>query len=343
MKNDNVSNSIINIISIFTLGFAILYVRYYYNSDQLADYDAYAYFTDLYWSGFDRSWLTSEPFGWGTLLSLRALTGTTGEAIVFAHWLLGALTCFSILALAIRYNLQWQGVMLSIAMFGPLLSMVTIRATPTYLMCIVAALTIKKNPIMGITMALLAALFHNTAFLSFLPLLLIILQDRLPWLNRKFRNKPALVVFSTLIGLLFAFFRQSMFSIFEQMISFLPGFAAKYIVYFSIRNNDTLMTAEPSLFHNFFIAGVTLIFALYLIFSEENQEKYVGFAVSSFAIFIMLSANPVTSYRQSIFWIVPILLTFPWERLKPNFLAYLGIISFSLVVLPININGIILK
>lgn len=343
MKNYNISNGIINIISVFILCLSILYVRHYYNSDQLADYDAYAYFTDLYWSGFDRSWLTSEPFGWGTLLSLRALTGTTEEAIVFAHWLLGAFTCFSILALAIRYNLQWQGVMLSIAMFGPLLSMVTIRATPTYLMCVVSALTIRKNPTLGIILALSAALFHNTAFLSFFPILLIIIQDRFQWLNRKFRNKPALVISSTFIALLFVLFRQSMFSILEQMISFLPGFAEKYIVYFSLGNSETPITAEPSIFHNFFIGGVTLIFALYLILGKEVQEKYVAFAVASFAIFIMLSANPVTSYRQSIFWIVPILLTFPWERLKPNFLAYLGIISFSLVVFAININGIILK
>lgn len=339
-------NRTINLISIFILSCSILYIRYNYYSSDIADYDAYAYFTDVYWSGFDNSWIISEPLGWGTLLALRALSGTTNGAIVIAHWLLGFFTCTAIFAAAFRYRLKWQGIMLSIAMFGPLLSMVTIRATPAYLLCVAAALVVSHQRALGLGLVAIAILFHNTAILALGPIIVIILQQVFPKISAPFQNKIIIVLGASIAGIVFFFFRQEMFGFFQNIISAAPAFMQKYIVYFTYGGTEAAINAnreKVSIFHVLFIIGATLIFALYIMLSDEEQALYRVFAVASFAIFIMLSTNPVISYRQSIFWVVPVLLTFPWAKLKPGGLVAMGVIAFSLAVFPLNVSGVILK
>ncbi|MFN4357529.1 hypothetical protein [Sphingopyxis alaskensis] len=346
MKDGLILNRTVNLLCVIFLFLAIIYIRYNYDSSEIADYDAYAYFTDVYWSGFDRTWIISEPFGWGALLALRALTGSTHGAIVVAHWLLGIFTCGAILAVAFRYRLKWQGVMLSIAMFGPLLSMVTIRATPAYLLCVAATLVVSNRRFLGVGMVAIAALFHNTALLALGPILIIIAQQVFPKISSPFQNKILIVVLSSMIGTLFLLFRQDLFGLLQDAISSAPGFMQKYVVYFTSGGLESAINASRenvSIFHILFIVGATLIFILYIMLSEEEQKPYRVFAVASFAIFIMLSTNPVISYRQSIFWLIPILLTFPWERLRPGPLASIGVIAFSLVVFPLNVDGVILK
>jgi hypothetical protein len=339
-------NRAVNLTCVFILSLSILYIRYYYISSDIADYDAYAYFTDVYWSGFDNSWIISEPLGWGTLLALRALTGSTNGAIIIAHWLLGLFTCVAIFAAAFRYKLKWQGVMLSIAMFGPLLSMVTIRATPAYLLCIAAALVVSHQRALGLGLVAIAILFHNTAILALGPIIIIILQQGFPKISAPFQNKINIVLGASIAGVVFFFFRQEMFGFFQNIISSAPAFMQKYIVYFTYGGAEAAINAnreKVSIFHILFIIGATLIFVLYIMLSDAEQILYRVFAVSSFAIFIMLSTNPVISYRQSIFWVVPVLLTFPWAKLKPSGLVAISIIAFSLVVFPLNVSGVILK
>jgi hypothetical protein len=339
-------NKVMVAISVFFLFVSVMYVRYNYDSFNIADYDAYAYFTDVYWSGFDRSWILSEPFGWGSLLLLRWITGSTHYAIVAAHWLLGLTTCAATLLLSYRYRLKWQGVMLSIAMFGPLLAIVTIRATPAYLLCVGAALLAARGHLLAVALAGVGILFHNTTILALIPILLILFQKKFPNSVTIFENKAVIIVVSAITGLIFLFYRQDLFSIFENLIAFAPGFMQKYIVYFTSGGSEAAMNAarEPtSIFHIFFIAGATLMFALYILLSGEEQRPYRLFAITSFAIYIVLSTNPVTSFRQSIFWIIPILLTFPWAKLRPTPLVSFGVVAFSLVVLPFGIDAVILR
>lgn len=346
MKEGFTINRTVNLLCVSLLFLSILYTRYNYDSSEIADYDAYAYFTDVYWSGFDRTWIVSEPLGWGTLLTLRALTGSTNGAIVVAHWLLGVFTCGTILTAAFRYRLRWQGVMLSIAMFGPLLSMVTIRATPAYLLCVIATLIVSKRRALGLGLVAIAILFHNTAILALGPIFIIILQQLFPRISAPFQNKLLIVSISAIAGIAFLFFRQELFGIFQDLISAAPGFMQKYVVYFTSGGTESAINAnreEVSIFHILFIIGATLIFILYIMLSDAEQAPYRVFAIASFAIFIMLSTNPVISYRQSIFWVVPLLLTFPWARLKPAPLAAIGVIAFSLAVFPLNVGGVILK
>ncbi|MGH6697160.1 hypothetical protein [Sphingopyxis sp.] len=346
MTENSNFNKVMVAVSVFCLFISVMYIRYNYDSFNIADYDAYAYFTDVYWSGFDRSWILSEPFGWGSLLALRWVTGSTHYAIVAAHWLLSLTTCAAILLLSYRYRLKWQGVMMSIAMFGPLLAIVTIRATPAYLLCVGAALLAARGSLFALALVGLAILFHNTAILALIPILLILFQNKFPNSVKIFENKTVIIVASAITGLIFLFYRQDLFNLFENIIAIAPGFMQKYVVYFTSGGSEAAVNAarEPtSLFHIFFIAGATLMFTLYIFLSGEEQRTYRLFAISSFAIYIVLSTNPVTSFRQSIFWIIPILLTFPWEKLRPTPAVSLGVIAFSLVVLPIGLGSVILS
>jgi len=346
MTENSNFNKVMVAFSVFILFVAVMYIRYNYDSFNIADYDAYAYFTDVYWSGFDRSWILSEPFGWGSLLLLRWVTGSTHYAIVAAHWLLSLTTRAAILLLSSRYRLKWQGVMMSIAMFGPLLAIVTIRATPAYLLCVGAALLAARGSLFAVVLAGLGVLFHNTTILALIPIFLILFQKKFPNSVKIFENKVAIIVISAITGIIFLFYRQDLFNIFENIIALAPGFMQKYVVYFTSGGSEAAVNAarEPtSLFHIFFIAGATIMFAMYIFLSGEEQRPYRLFAISSFAIYIVLSTNPVTSFRQSIFWIIPILLTFPWEKLRPKPAVSLGVIAFSLVVLPFGLEAVILS
>lgn len=346
MKEKYFTDRLINSVCVSILFLSFLYVRYNYNSNEIADYDAYAYFTDVYWSGFDRTWIVSEPLGWGALLALRALTGSTHGAIVLAHWALGIFTSSAILAVAFRYRLKWQGVMLSIAMFGPLLAMVTIRATPAYLLCVAATLVVSDRRFLGLALVGIATLFHNTAILALGPILIIIAQKTFPKLMSSFQNKTLIALSASVFGFVFLLLRQDIFILFQDIISYAPGFMQKYMIYFTsggIEHQINSSRDDVSIFHILFIIGATFIFVLYILFSQKDQEEYRIFAVASFVIFIILSTNPVISYRQSIFWLTPLLLTFPWARLKPGPVVSMGVIAFSLVVFPLNVDGVILK
>jgi len=345
MNKYTIFNRIINYISILVLLFSIFYIRYHYNSMDIADYDAYAYFTDVYWAGFDQTWMVSEPLSWGGLLFLRALTGSTDEAIVVAHWILGLFTCGFILFAATRFKMQWQGVMLSIAMFGPLLAMVTIRATPAYLLCIAAALTIGKQRAVGLGLAAIAILFHNTAILALGPIAIIMLQKKFPKISNISHSKFFITIFSSLLIIIILFFRNELFDTFERLILIFPGFIQKYLVYFTIGRAENAIGAasqETSIFHILFIAGVSIIFIFYIFSCQKYNNEYVLFTLFSFVIFIMLSGNPVVSYRQSIFWLIPVFLTFPWYVLKPKSAVIIGTLALSAIVFVLNVQGVIL-
>lgn len=346
MNSSSSSDKLFNVTFVSILFLSTLYIKFNYSSSEISDYDAYAYFIDIYWRGWDKNWLVSEPLGWGSLLALRALTGSTDQAIVIAHWLLSIFTCAAILAVAIFYRLKWQGVLLSIAMFGPLLSMVTIRATPAYLLCVAATLTVSKRPLTGLGLVAFAILFHNTAILALGPIILIIFQQKLPGIASVLRNRALLAAFSATIAIIVLLFREDVFGALQNIFSFSPGFMQKYLVYFLTGDTDVTFNGlqqETSIFHILFIVGATLIFITYIVLGDAEQAPYTVFIVASFAIFIALSSNPVISYRQSIFWVIPGLLTFPWTKLKPHVIAAMGVIAFSLIVFPLNVDGVLLR
>lgn len=324
---------------------AFLVVRYRFDSPDIADFPAYAYFTDVYWAGFDRSWLVSEPLGWGLLLVLRNLAGSTDGAIQLAHWLLGISTPLLILYLARKFEVPWQGTLVTIALFGPLLAMVTIRATPAYLLCAAAAMIAAKGRLSSIALVGLSILFHNSAALAVPPILLILLQKRYPTLIRPFQSRISIIVIAAVFSMVMLYFRGDLFAFVETLIASTPGSIQKYLVYFSVETNtgvNTNIDLENSLFHVLFLAGATMVFSVYIFLGSQEQFPYRLFAIASFAVFLVLNINPVTAYRQSLFWIIPLLFTFPWSRLKPRFLVSMLLIAFSGILFGYNLVGVVL-
>jgi hypothetical protein len=324
---------------------AFLAVRYRFDSPDIADFPAYAYFTDVYWAGFDRSWLFSEPLGWGMLLLLRNLTGSTDGAIQVAHWLLGISTPLLLLYIARHFNIAWQGTIASVALFGPLLAMVTIRATPAYLLCAVAALLAAKGRLASIGLIVLAMLFHNSAALTLVPVALILLQRRYPSLARPLESRLAIISIAALLSITMLYFRTELFQFIESIIAQTPGSIQKYLVYFAVGNaeaGNAVDTGQDSTFHILFLGGASIVLVSYIFLSTTEQIPFRLFAISSFTIFLLLNINPVTAYRQSLYWIIPLLFTFPWSRLHPKIFFSIFLTLVSAALFGFNLLGVVL-
>lgn len=344
MNNYALDSKIFNVLIVVLLFSATLYMKLNYSSSDIADYEAYAQYTEIYWRGWDKGWLTSEPLGWGMLIALRSFTNSTDQAITLAHWMLIVFVFGAFLTAAIFYRVKWQGVLISVAMFGPLLSMVTIRATPAYLLCISAALIVSKRPRVGVMMVAVAAAFHNTALLALGPVILIILQRKMFNETILNNNKFMLFCFYTIAAIFALFFRETVFSLTEQAIYFFPAPVEKYLIYILAGGGDfgsNRLYNEISVFNTLFFSGVAILLIAYLIMIGEEQKPYYLFILASFVIFTFCSLNPVVSYRQSIFWVIPALLTFPWEKVKPNSVVGVGVIAFSAIAFFLNLDGVL--
>ncbi len=226
-------------------------------------------------------------------------------------------------------KIDWFNYWFFVALFGPLLAFVTIRATPAYLCFFISFFMWRDGrAFLALVFSLLAVLFHLSAILLLPALALSVM------VHEKLVRSP---VFRRAV-LTFYFFSIAV-GFYLTMLggpSWLSGFELgelfiRYSAYIELEDST------PSLFHRAYFVAAVFASGAYIALSRDDwrAKSLVIFASSQFFI---VSWSPILAFRQSIYWMAPLLLAFPFGRyMRGDFervvfaILLVGIFVFSLV------------
>lgn len=303
-----------SLITLLFISIVIVFVNSLIEAGRFADYFSYVELVDQYFFFPGENWFLFEPASTLLFISLRYITGSATFSVDIAHYLLGLFYIFFMLKIVTEYKASWQSLLLCFCIFGPLLAFVTIRATPAYLFVALAFFETLRSKYKALLYVGLGALFHMSAMLALIPILLGLLQNR----SRGFSwiYSAGLGTFITLVGTLTLItLAQTYFSdtIFD-LISNIP-LLSRYLVYVSSSSSNSVSATSigPSIFHFLYLICCSLFLLLFLTNKSEICRKSRLFIFSSYIFFVVMQFSPVSAFRQSIFWMVPAIFVFPWS------------------------------
>lgn len=302
-------------VSLFIVIVAIVTVNALIAPSRFADYDNYLVYIDSIWYFPSATPIYMEPLSRGYLYLARSFSPTTDFALDLAHYTLGAVYLIGLYALLRERPNGWQALLVVFAITAPLLALVTVRATPAYLLVALAVMTAADRPARSSVYMVLALCFHVSAGLALAPWALLLIRDKLPAALRAERTAP-LIVLALLVALLFTYFGQSLISALVSLIEGLPVLN-KYMTYAQAYGPQTGPIRETSVSHYIFLLFTIIYTAIYLLFADEDAKKINLYVVASFAIYItlFLGLSPVAAFRQACFWQLPMTVMLPWKRL----------------------------
>lgn len=280
-------------------------------TSRFADYDTYTFYIDnlVHFPSWD--WLKLEPLSNIYLWICYWLSLDVLSTNDLAHTIL--LISFPLL-LWVSFRpaaTPWPALLAILGLFGPLLAFVTLRATPAYLIATWAVYEASAQRRRAFLLIVFALGFHFSAIMAIPPLLMLYFRDRLPKWARFERPGMLLLLGATTIAAVFTFAN----TLAGAALSYLENipFLSKYVVY-SASYNEKLQT---SLNHYIFLGISSTFLIAYLLMAKEEARRLNIYIVSSYLVYVglFLAASPVAAFRQTPFWILPMIGTFPWHRL----------------------------
>jgi EpsG family len=279
------------------------------------DYDSYLFYIDSIWYFPTATPLYMEPLSRAYLYIARGISSTSDLAVDLSHYLLGAAYLVGMYALLHSRRDGWQALIVAFAITGPLLALVTIRATPAYLLVALAVITAADRPLRSIAFMVLAICFHISTGLVVIPWAFLLLRNKLPTALRAERLTPLLIL-GGVTAVLFLYFGQAIIS---TLLSLVEGFPVlnKYIVYSQEYGPQTGQERVTSISHYIFFIFTLGYAVLFLAFGDEDAKKINLYVVASLAIYVTLffGLSPVAALRQACFWQLPMTVMMPWRRL----------------------------
>lgn len=306
----------------------LIYSIFWIDVTHLSDYENY-----LQWASEfqEKAW---EEIGFIEFFSFAQIKffGSLGNSVDIGLQKLyifnASIAAIGMLGLSVRYGKTVSGVILAYVLYGPLLSYITLRATPAYLL-VSWFILIRKGVFYRFILIIIAFLYHITAII---PAALVAGVSFLK-LNARLNleNKEARVKFLI------------------SSILFL-GICAEFIWYLGLGDDIALfaaqLTAATAKFQEyleiasfyrskahlgyFFFVMVTTCFYLYLTSNFVSDFWWV--IVAALVTFIFLSISPVAAYRFSIFFLLPVTLTFPRAKNSLEFYIKCVLICTGIVV-----------
>lgn len=321
----------------------VVILRFLIRPPDFADFDSYVILTDYLAFRPQIEWMTFEPFSSGLMLLLRRLFGNSYVAVIVAHWILSASFLAFVYRMLKERSVSWQGIVLSFALLGPLLAFVLVRATPAYILILLAALDSTKGRWRTFVLALLAVGFHISAVLAFPPLVVSFLQSRVALADRVLRSR---VVITALVGALLVFIVASntiLLIYINDLVSVFSSVIGKYAVYLEgantvARGGIADATSSSHIYYAMFAAATCILF---ISQSDEICVRLRAFMVASFLTFFALSISPVVAFRQSIYWILPLLIYFPWAKFRFAGFGNAAIIGSSAAIFAVGFRGVL--
>ena len=279
------------------------------------DYDTYLFYIDSIWYFPSATPVYMEPLSRLYLYVARGASDTTDTALNASHYLLGAVYLLGIFALLRKRPDGWQALLVTFAITGPLLALVTVRATPAYLLVALAVITADSRPLRSALFMALALCFHVSTGLTVAPWALLLLRARLPEVLRVERPAP-LILAGLVFALIFVYFGQTLVSALLSLVEGIP-FLNKYLAYSQDFATQHGGIRETSVSHYIFFVFSIGYSALYFLVADEEAKKINLYIVASLLIYVTMffGLSPVAALRQACFWQLPMTVMLPWRRL----------------------------
>lgn len=276
--------------------------------DRFADFPNYQYMVEDLRSPDWSDLLTFEPFSRLSLYLCSTLSNDSADAVSIAHYVNALIYICAFIPIAIRYAGGWKNVLLFGALYSPLLAFVTLRATPAYLLAAIAYFIRGSHPGKALAVSLVAVGFHVSAAAVVIPLILTA-NNRL---GRAFVSANARWMDVSIVSaaVLIYIFLGGLSAYLPQVAAFLEeqGEFAKFAEY------ATLAGDMQSIMHRVYFVMTLGMVVLLLISRREFNSRDVRYMTLSFLIYAALTISPVVAFRESIFWMMPLVLIFPFHR-----------------------------
>lgn len=333
------------IFVIFFLLFVSIIFYFFTRPEDISDYESYLGLIDNIYYFYDPSQIYYEPASTLLLYVSRLISDDTVSAVSIARYFTTFVLIIAICVLSKYRSVSTTSLLLVLAVFGPLLAFVTIRATPAYMLIALAALDANEGRRRAIVWSVLALQFHVSAILAIPAILISLIQNRTNILDFIEKSLNGVVFFLLIVGLILVFFGQSFSEILLQSVSQVD-FLVKYVAYVGVLDQNKLNVPEVSsssqLYHQIYLV-ISSAFLLFILYSNNiNCVKFRSYAIISFGIFLFMQFSPVTAFRYSIFWIIPALLLIPWNLYTRVHLVRAGLIISSLGLFVFQLRGIIM-
>lgn len=211
------------------------------------------------------------------------------------------------------------GLVTIVSLYGPLLSLVLLRASPAYIFIFIAIHYLMQNKsIKGLLSLSVSVLFHITSLIAIIPLLLskLLSKNKIDVLQSQMLSFFLLPMIA--IVFFFGIFGINLYDYFFQMFDI-----GKYIVYFEIGDESS------GLMHKIYFLAVIIISVMFYINRNEYSSLERNYILLSLMAYLVFSSTPVLAFRQSIFWIPVILFRIGDWRYFSSPLVRLVVISIS--------------
>ncbi|WP_339688740.1 EpsG family protein [uncultured Parasphingorhabdus sp.] len=291
---------------------AILIINLLTDPLYYADIDTYIQYTNALVYFPPDSWMYFEVFSNIYLLTTYWLTQSDVSGTILAHYLLSLGFLVGLRLVFPPDKSSWAALLFTCAMIGPLLAFVTIRATPAYFLIAIAThLAINRRRSTWVFLVV-ATMFHISALLAAVPLALLYFDQNLPKLFRAGRSRK-LYFFIILVAAIFGAALPQLSLSVADLVRTIP-IIAKYVVYI------VAATEETNIEHYVFFAFVASMAIIFMLAQTAQSAKLTSYVMISFILYaiIFFTASPIAAFRQTPFWMIPMISVLPWEKIGMN-------------------------
>ena len=306
----------------------LIYSIFWIDVTRLSDYENYLqYAIDFQEKSWGELGLV-EFFSFAQIKFFGSLGNEVSIGLQKLYVLNATIAAIGLFGLSVKYAQTFSGVFLVYVLYGPLMSYVTLRATPAYLL-VAWFILMKQGAFRKFILMLIAVFYHVTAVVPAVLVAGVNFLKPSDWLNSENKNSNSSIFIISIffLGICIELMWMLGFGdIIVRLVLELTTGAGKFQEYLE----SASMYRTPAHFGYFVFVLLATCFYLYLTSSfVDNLWWVIVFALVSF---IFLSISPVVAYRFSIFFLLPVFLTFPkTKNPQEHFLNYSIIFIGSII------------
>lgn len=307
---------------------SFLFLIFWIDVTILPDYDNY-----LLWATEfqEKSWVElgfAEFFSFAQIKFFGSLGNNVETGLRKLYIFNGIIASFGLFGLSVRYGKTVSGVLLVYILYGPLLTYITLRATPAYIFASWFIL-LRNGIFIKLILMTIASLYHVT---SIIPAFLVVGASFLKSnIKSNFEGNKIKVNLSIIAILILGTLIQIIWSlgIGDSVSRHVAG-----LIFANEKIQEYLETASlyRSKAHLGYFVFVLATACFYLYTTSDSINFFWWFVVSASIVFIFLSISPVAAYRFSIFLLLPIFLNFPETKNMAELFVKYFIICIGMVI-----------
>lgn len=289
---------------IFAMTILFVVINLTAKQTDIADTGTYYYYIDSIYFFREPDWWKFEALSKSLMIAIRVFTGNTEDAVYLLRYIL---IFFFAIAMHFLFRLSsWKALAVALALTGPLLGLVTMRATPAYIFTAVAAIAAMRGQWRSIAYVFAGSLFHVSAALAAPAIIAALLLKR-----HGIRRVQPRYIFGSAAAMLFLYTVVGIY-ITQFATDFIGSFSylQKYAAYIPEVKAASAGAPGSSMAAHYTLLAATVVLGLFLILvSREDQGVEKLFIAMSLFIYIILFFlfSPVASSRYAPFFTLPAL------------------------------------